>query len=44
MGIRELYQMKISKKYKKSTSQLHYERCFKKFDFDWKFIIFYNVW
>ena len=33
---RELYQIQISEKYEKPTSQLYYERYFNKFDFDWK--------
>ena len=32
---RELYQIQISEKYEKPTSQLYYERYFNKFDFDW---------
>ena len=38
MENRELYQRQISGKYEKPTSQLYYERCFNKFDFDWKLI------
>ena len=34
LGSRELYQIEISEKYEKPTSQLHYERYFNKFDFD----------
>ena len=40
LGSRELYQIQISEKYKKPTSQLYYERYFNKFDFDWNFIHF----
>ena len=35
---RELYQIQISEKYKKPTSQLYYEKYFNKSDFDWKLI------
>ena len=38
MESRELYQIKISESYEKPTSQLHYERYFNKFDFNWKLI------
>ena len=38
LGSRELYQIQISEKYKKPTLQLHCERYFNKFDFDWKLI------
>ena len=38
MESRELYQIQISEKYEKPTSQLYYERYFNKFDFDWKLI------
>ena len=37
-GSRKLYQIQISEKYEKPTLQLHYERYFNKFDFDWKLI------
>ena len=43
LGSRELYQIQISGKYEKPTSQLYYERCFNKFDINWKQYIFYNV-
>ena len=33
---RELYQIQISEKYKKPTSQLYYEGYFNNFDFDWE--------
>ena len=36
LGSRELYQIQISEKYEKPTSQLYYERYFNKFDFNWK--------
>ena len=36
LGIRELYQIQISEKYKKPNSQLYYEGYFNNFDFDWK--------
>ena len=36
LGSRELYQIQISEKYKKATSQLYYEGYFNNFDFDWK--------
>ena len=36
LGSRELYQIQISKKYKKSISQLYYKEYFNNFDFDWK--------
>ena len=38
LGSRELYQIQISEKYKKPTSQLYYERYFNNFYFDWKSI------
>ena len=38
MGTRELYQIKISEKYKKPTLQLYNEGYLNNFDFDWKSI------
>ena len=32
---RELYQIQVSEKYEKPTSQLYYEKYFNKFDFNW---------
>ena len=38
LGSRELYQIQISKHYKKPTLQLFFEEYFNNFDFDWKSI------
>ena len=38
LGSRELYQIQISEKYKKTTSHLYFEGYFNNFDFDWKLI------
>ena len=38
LGRREVYQIQISEKYKKPTSQLYYEGYFNNFPFDWKSI------
>ena len=42
LGSRELYQIQISKKYKKLTSQLYYEGYFHNFNFDWKSIYLFT--
>ena len=41
---RELYQMQISEKDKKTTSKLYYERYFNEFDSIERQYIFYHVW
>ena len=38
LGSRELYQLQISEKYKRSTLKLYYEGYFSNIDFDWKSI------